>query len=184
VVFRPLYPVGVARAHPELMPTFEQYSQALETLAAFGHDVSAIDTFAPNAREETQAKTFSPPGCGAANLVASISATGDVNPCSFLGPAFETGNVRDRPFPEIWRAGQTFRRLRARQEESKGFVSGCRARALAAHGDVDAPDPWFEAWRDGSSGELPLTTVHLDAPSNARLLPMSSKARHLPVIAR
>ena len=36
---------------------------------------------------------------------ASISATGEVNPCSFLGTSFESGNVRDRPFREIWDAG-------------------------------------------------------------------------------
>ncbi len=176
-VFRPLYPVGVARSHPELMPTFEQYSRALDQLVAFGHDVSAIDTFAPNAREATQAKTFSPPGCGAANLVASISATGDVNPCSFLGPAFETGNIRERSFPEIWREGHAFRRLRAKREAdgSPGFVSGCRARSLAAHGDVDAPDPWFTEWRDGAGISMdrpPLATVHLTPAKSPRRLPL------------
>ncbi|MBX3232065.1 MAG: radical SAM protein [Labilithrix sp.] len=155
-VFRPLYPVGVARSRPDLMPTFEEYTRALDELARLGHDVHAIDTFAPSARADAQAKTFSPPGCGAANLVASVSATGDVNPCSFLGAAFESGNLRARSFSEIWRAGHAFRRLRAAQPGPDRFFTGCRARSLAAYGDVDAPDPW-----DRTRARPPLATMHL-----------------------
>jgi mycofactocin biosynthetic radical S-adenosylmethionine protein MftC len=178
-VFRPLYPVGVARAHPELMPTFAQYTKALSELSADGHDLSTIDPFGPDARAETQAKTYAPPGCGAANLVASISATGEVSPCSFLGPAFEAGNVRERSFRSIWDRGHTFRRLRGRAGETgcgdgaSGFAGGCRARALAAHGDVDAPDPWHDAWVEHSAGRAsrpggvvadppPLATISLE----------------------
>lgn len=158
-VFRPVYPVGIARSNPELMPTFEQYTRALDELTALGHDVHAIDTFAPSAREDHQAKTFSPPGCGAANLVASISATGDVNPCSFLGAAFESGNIRERSFGEIWRAGHAFRRLRMAQNGSDRFFRGCRARSLAAYGDIDAPDPW-----DISRTHPPLATTIRSLP--------------------
>ena len=158
-VFRPLYPVGVARSRPELMPSFAQYTRALEELAALGHDTHAIDTFAPNARAEQQAKTFTPPGCGAANLVASVSATGDVNPCSFLGSAFESGNIRARSFGEIWRAGHAFRRLRAATPGGDRFFTGCRARSLAAYGDIDAPDPW-----DVSRTHRPLATTVRSLP--------------------
>lgn len=158
-VFRPLYPVGVARKNPQLMPTFAQYTRALDELGALGHDVHAIDTFAPSARADRQAKTFSPPGCGAANLVASVSATGDVNPCSFLGAAFESGNIRERTFGEIWRAGHAFRRLRAAASGSDRFFSGCRARSLAAYGDIDAPDPW-----DISRAHPPLATTIRSLP--------------------
>ncbi len=165
-VFRPVYPVGVARAHPELAPTFAEYTGALARLAAplCGAEDAAvrpIDGFSPALRVETQAITYRGPGCGAANLVASISASGDVNPCSFLGAAFESGNVRDRPFAEIWNEGQAFLRLRA--HEGDAFRGGCRARALAAHGSAFAPDPWHDEWLAAGDPEAPrpLTNLHV-----------------------
>ncbi len=160
-VFRPVYPVGIARAHPELAPTFAQYTGALARLGGTGCDVHPIDSFSPTARVETQAVTYRGPGCGAANLVASISATGDVNPCSFLGSAFESGNVRDRSFQEIWNAGHAFRKLR---EASGEFPGGCRARALAAHGDAFARDPWHDEWLGEPGPIAPLTNLHVRLP--------------------
>jgi radical SAM protein with 4Fe4S-binding SPASM domain len=149
-VFRPLYPVGTARHHLELMPTFAEYSNALERLSAAsaGAQLCAIDPFGPQVRAEGQAVTHSNHGCGAGNQVCSISISGDVNPCSFLGSAFVAGNIRERPFPEIWHNSHGFARMRNRvpaagQECGSGeFCGGCRARALAFNGSVDAPDPW------------------------------------------
>jgi radical SAM protein with 4Fe4S-binding SPASM domain len=160
-VFRPVYPVGVARSHPELAPSFAEYAGALERLTASG-TVHAVDAFSPTARVETQAVTYRGPGCGAANLVASVSAAGDVNPCSFLGAAFETGNVRERPFREIWNDGHAFRRLRGRPA-GDGFRGGCRARALDAHGDVFAADPWHDEWlaRGAAAAPGPATNLHV-----------------------
>lgn len=172
VVFRPLYPVGVAKTRPDLMPTFAQYTEALAVLSGAGHDVNAIDPFGPDAREESQARTHAPPGCGAANLVASVSATGDVSPCSFLGPAFEAGNVRERSFRAIWDEGHAFRELRGGCSSDR-FVGGCRARSLAAHGDVHAEDPWHTEWaarRGGSRAPAPLGTVSVAR----RRLPLAS----------
>ncbi|MFO0549513.1 MAG: radical SAM protein [Polyangiaceae bacterium] len=171
-VFRPVYPVGVARSHPELMPAFGDYTAALEALCAQG-EVGAIDPFGPTARRETQARTYSPPGCGAAHLVASISSTGQVNPCSYLGSAFDSGSIRDKPFREIWSSAAAFRRLRGRPAArglAGSFQGGCRARALAAHGDVDAPDPWHAEWRAHEEGDrwAPLAT-HLVERERKRL---------------
>jgi MoaA/NifB/PqqE/SkfB family radical SAM enzyme len=167
-VFRPVYPVGVARAHPELAPTFAEYTGALARLASQpATSGRALDPFSPVLRVETQAITYRGPGCGAANLVASISASGDVNPCSFLGAAFESGNVRERPFAEIWNAGQAFLRLRARGERpDDGFRGGCRARALAAHGSAFAPDPWHDEWLAAGdpAAPRPLTNLHVRRP--------------------
>jgi radical SAM protein with 4Fe4S-binding SPASM domain len=159
-VFRPLYPVGVARAHPELMPSYDDYTGALARLAETT-ELSAIDPFSPTARAETQAVTYAGAGCGAANLVASVSASGDVNPCSFLGPAFDAGNIRTRPFAEIWNASQTFRKLRDRGGEFRG---GCRARAQAAHGDAFARDPWHDAWLGEPTAPAPLANLRRSLP--------------------
>jgi radical SAM protein with 4Fe4S-binding SPASM domain len=160
-VFRPVYPVGTARAHPELAPSFTEYTGALATLAATGIELSPIDSFSPTSRADTQAITYRGAGCGAANLVASISASGDVNPCSFLGAAFESGNIRDLAFADIWNAGQAFLRLRE-QREGDTFRGGCRARALAEHGDAHARDPWHDEWLAlaDPSAPAPLTNLH------------------------
>lgn len=142
-VFRPLYPVGTATRHPELMPTFEGYVDALTRLERVeaDSDLFALDPFSPSAREELRGVVTEGPGCGAANTVASVSVQGNVNPCSFLGRAFESGNIRTRPFEDIWRDGQAFQRLRAQQTGDR-FTGGCRARAQFYNGSAFAADPW------------------------------------------
>ena len=174
-VFRPLYPVGIARDHLQLMPTYDQYADALVRLQRAGHrdDVGdndgdnvgddcghaatrALDplVFGPEPREPHQARVFHNRGCGAGNLVASISIHGAVNPCSFLGPAHDAGNVRERSFADIWHASAGFQAMRALSPitadngESDSFQGGCRARALTLNGHIDARDPWHDAWRE------------------------------------
>jgi radical SAM protein with 4Fe4S-binding SPASM domain len=145
-VFRPLYPVGVARQHLELMPSFSQYTTSLRELArmeAPGADLHALDPFSPDSRLPAQSKIHTSHTCGAGNHVCSISVQGDVNPCSFLGPAFNGGNIRETPFAVLWRTSQQFRRMREPAIDG-GFRGGCRARAQTFAGSVDAPDPWFE----------------------------------------
>ncbi len=143
-VFRPLYPVGVAREHPELMPSFEDYSAALTRLSTMStldlgeHDLRAVDPFSPTSRDDARATAVDDLACGAGATVCSVSVSGDVNPCSFLGDDFVAGNVRERPFATLWRESETMRRMRI---PSAG-QHGCRARSLAYAGDVDAPDPW------------------------------------------
>lgn len=154
-VFRPLYPVGAAAGRPELMPTFDEYTGALARLSG-ADDLSTIDPFGPAYRHDRAARTTAVAGCGAANLVASISASGDVSPCSFLGPAFGSGNVRDRPFRAIWDDGHRFRELRDPGAAGRdGFRGGCRARAAAASGSAFGPDPWHEAWERDRGAHLP-----------------------------
>jgi radical SAM protein with 4Fe4S-binding SPASM domain len=149
-VFRPLYPVGVAARSPELMPSFDGYVDALERLERVdaAGDVFAIDPFSPSAREELRGVVSPSASCGAATTVASISVQGDVSPCSFLGSAFETGNIRTLGFEAIWRAGHAFRRLRT-PESGDRFNGGCRARAQFDTGSAFAEDPW-QAQHDGT----------------------------------
>jgi radical SAM protein with 4Fe4S-binding SPASM domain len=147
-VFRPLYPVGTASWHlDELMPTFAQYHGALATLAAdMGDDLRIIDPFSPLMRSETQAVTHTNHGCGAGNSVCSISVSGDVNPCSFLGRSFVAANIREQPLERIWHTSQTFQAMRALPGGTADtFSGGCRARALVFNGSANAPDPWMQA---------------------------------------
>jgi [mycofactocin precursor peptide]-tyrosine decarboxylase / 3-amino-5-[(4-hydroxyphenyl)methyl]-4,4-dimethylpyrrolidin-2-one synthase len=157
-VFRPLYPVGVARRHLDLMPSFAEYNTALNTLAALGDTVELrhIDPFSPHSRSETQSVVHQNYGCGAGNLVCSVSVSGDVNPCSFLGPRFVAANVRERTLADIWHNSTGFRSIRAlgNPEPASGrghtatFAGGCRARALVLNGSIDAPDPWIDGQVD------------------------------------
>jgi radical SAM protein with 4Fe4S-binding SPASM domain len=142
-VFRPLYPAGTALHHLDLMPSFGQYTDALHELAGWDGpdaDLRGLDAFSPASRAATQPAVHTSHGCGAGRHVCSVSVQGDVSPCSFLGPEFETGNVRETPFDVIWRTGQQMRRLR---EEAGEFRGGCRARAKVFAGSVDAADPWM-----------------------------------------
>ena len=179
-VFRPLYPVGVARHHLELMPTFSQYADALDELASMqdGHDfgLRCIDPFSPRSRSEKQSVVYGNHGCGAGNLVCSVSVSGDVSPCSFLGPESYTANVRLQSLKEVWDRGNGFRAIRSLPDAEPGdegpraarFAGGCRARALVLNGSINAPDPWVAPGPDGPAAEAeggrprhPLEVVHL-----------------------
>jgi MoaA/NifB/PqqE/SkfB family radical SAM enzyme len=152
-VFRPLYPAGVALHHLDLMPTFAQYTAALQELADLdspGSDLCGLDPFSPASRAPTQPQIHTSPTCGAGNHVCSISVQGDVNPCSFLGPAFHSGNIRQTPFPILWRNMQRFRG----PSGPEGFQGGCRARALTFSGSADGVDPWFEEFQQNQRGDI------------------------------
>ncbi len=148
-VFRPLYPAGVALDHLELMPSFAQYTGALRDLADMSLpkvDLRGLDPFSPEVRAPSQPRVHTSHTCGAGNHVCSVSVQGDVNPCSFLGPAFNSGNLRQRPFAVIWRTGQNLHRMRG---PAGDFQGGCRARAQALAGSIDAADPWLDEHRSG-----------------------------------
>ncbi len=152
-VFRPLYPVGIARHHLELMPSFAEYNEALNVIAGAEQDkqfdVCSIDPFSPHTRQEAQSSIHENYGCGAGNLVCSVSLSGDVNPCSFLGPEFAAANIRSTPFEEIWHNSQGFRSIRGLSGgDEQSFSGGCRARALVLNGSINAPDPWIDGYRE------------------------------------
>jgi radical SAM protein with 4Fe4S-binding SPASM domain len=176
-VFRPLYPAGVALQHLDLMPSFAQYSQALHELADMGRpgsDLRALDPFGPDSRAATQPRIHTSHTCGAGQHVCSISVQGDVNPCSFLGSAFNAGNIRATPFAALWRSGQQFRRMR--QPSAGGFQGGCRARAQAFAGSAEAPDPWFEEYVRAKARPHPGANVETEAQ------PVAGFPRALPVL--
>lgn len=87
-------------------------------------------------------------GCGAGRLYCALQPSGDVTPCVFM-PDLVIGNVRERPFLDIWHSSEVLWKLRNRellrghcgQCEYKYFCGGCRARALGYFGDILTPDP-------------------------------------------
>jgi mycofactocin biosynthetic radical S-adenosylmethionine protein MftC len=151
-VFRPLYPVGIAKHHLKLMPTFADYNSALNALSEvsrrYDFEVCSIDPFSPRTREDSQSIIYENFGCGAGNIVCSVSVSGEVNPCSFLGPEHVAANIRDTPFQEIWHDSQGFRHIRALPGGDGQFSGGCRARALVFNGSINAADPWVASYTE------------------------------------
>ncbi len=93
-------------------------------------------------------------GCSAGTRVANIDAQGNVFPCQFArSPEFLVGNVRDRPFSELWTdsTNPVLSRFREKQARFGGRCGvctyrdlcggGCRVRAHAVEGDFLAEDP-------------------------------------------
>jgi len=166
VVFRPLYPVGTARLHLELMPTFAEYNAALESLADPGWQIAdqncSVRPFSPAIRQTARSRVYWNHSCGAGNLVCSISSSGDVSPCSFLGPTFQVGNIRDRSLSDLWR-DLSFEPFQKRQTKPatapNGFTRGCRARAFWLNGSANAADPWIVEGSSGHSQGKNVTTV-------------------------
>lgn len=86
-------------------------------------------------------------GCLAGCGFAFISAAGIVQGCGYLPLA--AGDVRKEPFSRIYRGSELFVKLRDLSNlsgkcaacEYRAVCGGCRARALAEHGDCFAEEP-------------------------------------------
>lgn len=86
-------------------------------------------------------------GCLAGNGFCFVSHVGEVCGCGFLPLA--VGNVRDRPFSELYGEAPLFQALRDPTKlggacgacEYRVLCGGCRARAYAATGDPLAEEP-------------------------------------------
>ena len=117
--------------------------------------VCDVHPWGPQSRAGRQSVISPNFGCGAGNSVCSVSARGDVSPCSFLGPAAWAGNIHESSLPDIWHQSDGFRRIRSltgslRCRDCEHFTQcggGCRARALAWTEDAswDSSDSWCVA---------------------------------------
>ena len=90
-------------------------------------------------------------GCSAGQKMSNVDPRGDVHPCQFW-PHVTLGNVRERPFSEIWRdeSNPFLKALREKPEHLKGrcgacqfnhLCGGCRIRAEKLTGDRWEADP-------------------------------------------
>jgi heme b synthase len=86
-------------------------------------------------------------GCLGGTGFCFIGHTGQVQPCGYL--ELPCGNVRETPFPEIWRASKPFVQFRTPAEyhgkcgicEYHKVCGGCRARAHSISGDYMTEEP-------------------------------------------
>ena len=91
---------------------------------------------------------LAPRGVNAGHGFAFVSHTGEVFPSGFL--PLPDGNIRERPFSDIYRNGPLFRELRNPDAlqgrcgrcEYRGICGGSRSRAYALTGSYLATDPW------------------------------------------
>lgn len=90
-------------------------------------------------------------GCSAGRKFANVDARGNVHACQFWGHV-SLGNVRERPFSQIWQQPDMELPCQLKQMQShlkgrcgecsyKAYCGGCRVRAEAITGDVWAADP-------------------------------------------
>lgn len=88
--------------------------------------------------------------CGLGSSLMSISAYGDVSPCTSLAvPEFVFGNVQDEPIQRIYsRMATKMRKISVKEvpgcdgcEVQELCAGGCRARAYLVTGDIKAKDP-------------------------------------------
>ncbi|QCW03780.1 TIGR04347 family pseudo-SAM/SPASM protein [Natrinema pallidum] len=96
--------------------------------------------------------------------IADVDYQGNVHPTQFW-QGYSLGNVRDRPFGEIWddESNPLLEALRNREEHLHGKCADCqyqsicrggsRLRALAETGDLFAPDPQCYLHEDEVRGE-------------------------------
>ena len=107
-------------------------------------------------------------GCGAGRTYVCLEPDGTITPCVYL-PHRVLGNIRERSFRNIFRENEFWdlmcdrgRRLQHCEVcEFKHYCGGCRARADAYYGELNAGDPgclfnqkhWDELVRRGIASE-------------------------------
>lgn len=147
--------IGRAQRLTDITP--ERYEQILGWIAATGgrhRGMTLRARCAPHLRRVAAQIDPAHPllaedagACLAARAYARVTPDGDVTPCPYLPLA--AGNVRARPFSEIWRTAPLFATLRSGALagrcgvcEFSALCGGCRARAYATTGDVLGDDAW------------------------------------------
>ena len=87
-------------------------------------------------------------GCGAGKLTARLMVDGTLTPCVFLPTA--AGNLKERPFREIWETSPLLGTIRNRDAlltgncgscQYKYVCGGCRAVSMSYYGDPMKGDP-------------------------------------------
>lgn len=94
----------------------------------------------------TAAQGYEAGACLAGTRYARVTPDGEVTPCPYM--EISAGSIRRSGFAEIWREAQVFAELRTPRLGGRcgvcgyaGVCGGCRARPLAASGDLMGEDP-------------------------------------------
>jgi len=140
---------------PTDAPHYMRVLKQRQKNAASGQDAPSVSTQHP-----LQTLTR---GCLAGTGFCFVSHNGTVQGCGYLD--VEAGNVRERPFSQIWADAPLFRQLRDLSNikgkcglcEYKRICGGCRARAYEATGDYLEAEPYCmyrpSRWVKAKQGE-------------------------------
>jgi radical SAM protein with 4Fe4S-binding SPASM domain len=110
-----------------------------------------VEADEPDRAEEVKQLLEMHGGCSAGQKISNVDPRGDVHPCQFW-PHVTLGNVRERPFSEIWldESNLFLKALREKPKHLKGrcgtcgfnhLCGGCRIRAEKVSGDLWEADP-------------------------------------------
>ncbi len=100
-------------------------------------------------RREPKSDLSQAPQCACARSVCGISSTGTVFPC--IGAPVPSGNLREKPFGEIWRTSPELNRIRALALDDFKTCKPCPHRAWCRRssgvvysntGEYTGPEPW------------------------------------------
>jgi radical SAM protein with 4Fe4S-binding SPASM domain len=120
-------------------------------------------------------------GCGSGRCYCSIQPNGAITPCVYI-PGEEVGNIRQRSLAEIWN-NPLFATLQDREDRGdhcgvcdyRAYCGGCRARALACTGDIQAGDPGcvynYHAWQELAARQGAATGLEAESWQGARSWP-------------
>jgi AdoMet-dependent heme synthase len=156
VAWHVFFLVPTGRGHEMEPATVLEYESMLtDFLGVYNSGtVECKATCAPQFYRMMEESGFKPAtkGCLAGGDFGFVSSTGDVQPCGFLD--IKCGNVKDKPFPEIWQGSDTLIKIRNSDRltgkcgtcSHRVICGGCRARAYETTGDINAADPvcWFK----------------------------------------
>jgi len=129
----------------EILTTAPQYAR-VTLLMSMGKNVTPAHFYiGENNSVKTLAEFIG--GCGAGRIYAGMEPDGTVVPCVFL--PLPVGNVRTKPFKEIWEESRIFGLLRDRDSWEgqcgkcpyKYICGGCRARAYHYTLEITGDDP-------------------------------------------
>jgi len=115
-------------------------------------------------------------GCLGGITFCFISHIGDIQPCGYFD--MQLGNVKEKPFSEIWTDSKVFNDLRDYSLlkgkcgacEFKAVCGGCRARALEATGDYMEAEPYCAYEPPAWKGECSLDEAvarHVDVSTTS-----------------
>ncbi len=107
-------------------------------------------------------------GCGAGRLYCGLEPNGDIQPCVFI--PIKIGNIRKDRLKYVWATSPVLKKMREREKfigcgecRYRYVCGGCRARAYAYFGDVQAPDPgcinnlkYWEMLKHGEQLKIPI----------------------------
>lgn len=148
-----LVPTGRGKEIEEDSLKMEKYFQMIQKVLEKQetHSIELKPTCAPQfigvARDMNISMRFTR-GCIAGISYCCILPDGDVHICPYL--PVKVGNIREKPFDDIWAQSDIFKKLR-NFEEYEGrcgqcsrinICGGCRARAYHYNGNFMAEDPW------------------------------------------